>query len=432
MRLTLYIVVIVALFTWLSCHSNPTGPNQHEIAIMAEWVGVTDAALRLHIIYTLSSDKFQLREDTAVIATGRIPLTDTVVYIDNLLPYRSYYFYLAKLDSAGAIEGGSTLTLMTMDTTSNNFTWQFDTLAGQGGSSYLSDVVILDDTTAYAVGALYMLDSAGNYDPDPYNFIVWNGKTWNPQKVGSVFNGRLLTGPSGCVFAFSRNDIWVDGVSHWDGATWQATNSGFGVALYRLWGTSSSNLYGVGENGTIFHYDGSQWTQLQSGTTLDIQDIWGATDSTTGQQTILAVASNDAVSLDRAILKIDGTSVQAIADSGIYQPLNGVWFKPNEQYYVVGSGIYEKQTLADPLWHSYGLTITHYYTPRIRGTDVNDVWASGAYGEIVHFNGARWKSFQSETWLDNGAYAGLAVKGNLVIAVGGLNPVAIIAMGRRQ
>jgi hypothetical protein len=280
----------------------------------------------------------------------------------------------------------------------------------------------------------------GQTEPTEHNLARWDGRTWHLETVAVEDLGGIVGPfPLECVFAFSQNDVWVSGYAnliHWDGQgwTWKALfikDLSFNGQVLTMWGTDDNNIYLGGRNGAIYHFTGSNWTKLQTVTTLDITGIWGATDAATGATEILAVASQDAVSLDRAILKIDGTSVQAIADSGIYQPINGVWFKPNEQYYVVGSGIYEKKSLADPLWHSYGYTITHYYTTTIRGTDVNDVWASGAYGEIVHFNGARWQSFQSVTWLDNGAYPGLAVKGNLVIAVGGLNPVAIIAIGRR-
>jgi hypothetical protein len=438
MRLTLYIVVIFALFTCFSCHNNPTGPSQPELAISADYVGVTDAALRLHIIYMLSTDKFQLREDTALIASGRIPLTDTVIYVDNLLPYRSYYFYLAKLDSAGAVEGGTTLTFTTMDTTSNNFTWHFDTLAGQGGSSVFSDVVILDDTTAYAVGDLFFADTVvGQQTPNERNFAIWNGKQWTLQLVRYLYpNGIASGGPLYSIFAFNRNDIWVGGgeAFHWDGDSWiqtGITTANFGGRLYRFWGNSSSDLYVVGTNGSMAHYDGHQWTKIQTGTSLDIQDIWGATDPRTGQQTILAVAAQPLESYDKMILNINGNTVTPVSDSGINWPLSSVWFLPNRHYYVVGSGIYEKHSLNDATWKNGPLDITQYYTYSIRGVDLNDVATVGGYGEVLHFNGAKWNSFHDQTGID-GNYNAVALKGDILIAVGVLNPPAIVAVGQHR
>ncbi|MBI3006249.1 MAG: hypothetical protein HYY49_12660, partial [Ignavibacteriales bacterium] len=41
------------------------------------------------------------------------------------------------------------------DTTSHNFTWTIDTV-GDGNSSVLYDVAIINDTLAYAVGEIYL------------------------------------------------------------------------------------------------------------------------------------------------------------------------------------------------------------------------------------------------------------------------------------
>jgi hypothetical protein len=434
MKTLLNIVFVCTLFAWLSCHNNPTGPSQAAISLSAVYVGVTDAALRLHISYTLSTDRFQLRADTAVIAGGLVPLSDTVIYVDNLLPYRSYYFYLAKLDSAGIIEGGSTLTFTTMDTTSNNFTWQFDTLAGQGGSSYLNDVVIINDTLAYAVGALYHNDSTGHPDPIQDNLAVWDGKKWTLQSVGDYYGTVFLPADLFAIFVFSKNDIWVggSGALHWDGASWHdtyITNQVFNGRVQSLWGNSSSDLYIVGTNGSMAHYDGSAWTPVQSGTSLDIQDIWGATDSTTGQQTILAAAGNTYVSNARQVLQITGMQVTTLSDNGINGALRGIWFLPGKQYWVVGDGVWEdRQPLTMPQWNPY--FVTTYFSEAIRGDALNNIFVCGDDGNVWHYNGFAWHSSPPQVSI-SGLYYSVAVKGNLVIAVGELNPPAIVAIGRR-
>jgi hypothetical protein len=323
-----------------------------------------------------------------------------------------------------------------MDTTSNNFTWHFDTLAGQGGSSQLNDVVIINDTLAYAVGALYLNDSLGHPDPNQYNLAVWNGIKWTLQKVGIYYNGILLSDNLYTVFAFSKNDLWVGGggAYHWDGTSWHETgltNQVFNGRLYRFWGTSSSDLYIVGTNGSIAHYDGSAWTPVQSGTTLDIQDIWGATDSTTGKQTILAVAGNYYISNDRTILQISGTSVTALSDYGTNAALNGVWFSLAKQFWVVGAGIWEKTySLTQPYWTTRN--ITGYTTNSIRGTAINDIFVCGAFGDLLHFNGVSWHAYDDQTYLSSGQYEMLAVKGNIVLAVGHEAQSAIVAIGRRS
>ena len=39
--------------------------------------------------------------------------------------------------------------------------------------------------------------------------------------------------------------------------------------LYGVWGSSASDVFAVGDGGTILHYDGSAWSAMSSGTTAD-------------------------------------------------------------------------------------------------------------------------------------------------------------------
>ena len=46
-------------------------------------------------------------------------------------------------------------------------------------------------------------------------------------------------------------------------------------SMNKIWGSSSNDLYVVGNNGKIAHYNGTSWQRIESGTTLNINDIWG-------------------------------------------------------------------------------------------------------------------------------------------------------------
>jgi hypothetical protein len=95
----------------------------------------------------------------------------------------------------------------------------------------------------------------------------------------------------------------------------------------------------------------------------------------------------------------------------------------------VGDGVWEKHpTLNSHSWNSH--ILTSYTVDAVRGNALNDIFICGAYGEMLHYNGVSWKSYISQTGID-GAYLGLAVSGNTVIAVGEEPPQAIILMGRR-
>jgi len=45
--------------------------------------------------------------------------------------------------------------------------------------------------------------------------------------------------------------------------------------LFDVWGTSSSDVFAVGSEGTILHYDGTQWSEMPSGTRDWLTSVWG-------------------------------------------------------------------------------------------------------------------------------------------------------------
>ncbi|MFC1926945.1 hypothetical protein ACFLWV_04270, partial [Chloroflexota bacterium] len=51
-----------------------------------------------------------------------------------------------------------------------------------------------------------------------------------------------------------------------DSNTWTPMTSGTLDDLWGVWGSSSTDVFAVGDNGTILQYDGSDWTPMTSGT----------------------------------------------------------------------------------------------------------------------------------------------------------------------
>ena len=188
--------------------------------------------------------------------------------------------------------------------------------------------------------------------------------------------------------------------------------------MNKIWGSGNSNLYIVGNNGSIAHYNGTNWQRIESGTTLNINDIWGDFNEKTQEWEILAVASNVNTSVERAIIKIGNNTSQSTSTSPIQWSLKTCWFIPMRKYYVAGSGIYEKHNLILDQWANEPLEITTYYTNRIRGNDINDVVGVGAFGDLVHFNGWQWESNYTQPNLNFGSYLSVDFKNNLVVAVG--------------
>lgn len=110
-----------------------------------------------------------------------------------------------------------------------------------------------------------------------------------------------------------------------------------------VWGTSSSDVFVVGANGTILHYDGRSWTAMESGTTQGLYAVWGS-------------SSNDvyAVGYGGTVLHYDGTSWSS---TPIPYPRGG---NETRDLYAV--------------W----------------GTGPNDIFIGGANGAMIHWDGSRW------------------------------------------
>jgi len=321
------------------------------------------------------------------------------------------------------------------DTTSNNFAFQTFTFgADNTGSSHLSDVAIVSDSNIWCVGAVYLDSANGAPDPNAYNAVHWDGSSWELKEIQFyTFCGQQQTGsyPANAVLSLGDSIVWIASINSQIAilkSNIQTKIMCVPVSISKMWAASKNEVYTVGTIGQIGHYQNGSWQKIESGTTLDITDIWGSSSPSQ----ILAVANDlSGATLHTAIIQINNNNANIISSLPVFYPLTAVWFVPNQHYYVGGSGLYEKHLLSDSLWKNGVYDITQYYVTAIRGNALNDVFVAGSYGELLHWNGARWKSFIQETNLSSGSYAAIAVKGNLVIAVGLDNGKAIILKGTR-
>jgi len=325
------------------------------------------------------------------------------------------------------------------DTTSHDFLWETYTF-GDLASNDLNDVVVVDENNIWAVGEIFVYDPDSSWNGtgiETFNAVHWNGTEWEYIHIrGSLMND---TGPLYSIWYFDDNDIWVSSgcPEHWDGTKWTLyhlwdmgilSNDDGGV--YRIWASSPSNIYFVGYKGSIVHYDGKNFRKLESGTTLDIRDIWGAKNKRSGKWEILAVASNNQ---DKCLLRIKNNIATKLSINGLSNILDGIWFIPNYQYYVVGAGIHYKSKLDDSPWSCYSSSeVTSYQSHRISGSGINDIFVVGSYCEVVHYNGSTWYNYRNEIPLAGGAFGGISVKDNLVAISGYIGREAVVIIGRRQ
>ncbi|MCI5131692.1 MAG: hypothetical protein D3904_09240, partial [Candidatus Electrothrix sp. EH2] len=85
------------------------------------------------------------------------------------------------------------------------------------------------------------------------------------------------------IWGSSSDDIYAVGdagvILHNNGTRWAVMESGVVQSLYGIWGSASDKVYAVGTAGTILHYDGTRWAEMESGTDKILFGIWGFSET---------------------------------------------------------------------------------------------------------------------------------------------------------
>ncbi|MCL4551045.1 MAG: glucosyl transferase [Bacteroidetes bacterium] len=412
----LQILAIAALV--ISCNS-PNGPMNNSLTLSAE-VSCTEAWLKLSANNVSLPKGVTLTRDGNSIFNFTLTTRDTTLYDSTLVPNKSYT-YQALLSPLGGQSNKVVAT--TLDTTSHNFSWQMFTF-GEQSSSVLYDVAIINENDIWAVGEIYTkdsytYDSLGNWI-DPYNAIHWDGEKWGLKRIYYNYNGSYLWSPIRTIFAFNENDIWFGTNLHWNGKTYEQPFSSVltGWSVNKLFGTSSNDLYAVGNSGNIAHYNGTYWQKIESGTSVDIQDIWGTDNE--GRQTILCSASNVASGGEHKILKINGTKVEQVEWVNSRRT-HSIWFDDSNSIFSCGGGVYIKKHRNWIEQTSLPLT----YTRRVRGNAKNDVFVVGDFGLVEHYNGTNWKTYPEAA---QGIFYSMDYKKGIMVATGGSDNAILLVM----
>jgi hypothetical protein len=441
-RITLYasaVLIFLILTTAFDCakKESPVAPGPNPLQLTVQSVTCTETFLKLSLNSGETQRTLSLQRGDSTIATMMMSGSDSVFIDQGLLPNKTYIYTLTRPATQQSVEWQTTAQATTLDTTSSDFNWDVETFGI--GYSYLFDVAIVNDTLAYAVGAIYQDDSTGQYDPNAYNLLKWDGKEWELIKVMFPLcdgNGNQEGAGSYSaegIFDFSINDVWISclgSMAHWDGKHFQQFCMPLGYDqrdLGKMWGISDK-LYLVGTNGFIAFYNGISWQQIPTNLTTDIHDVSGGSNPAIGQNVVLATMCSKYTYGDARVLRISSTNqLDSIYwGSNLYPPYS-VWFDSTSQVYVCGGGIFKLQ---NGQWVSIANGLPSIWLNRVRGNGDNDLVVAGDYGVVAHYNGVRWQTYD-QLRLPDGNYESIAIHNNLVIAVGGNDGLGYIAVGRR-
>jgi len=174
-------------------------------------------------------------------------------------------------------------------------------------------------------------------------------------------------------------------LAHWNGARWSVDAPPAGTRVTRtlngVWASDPANAWAVGQASTVVRWDGARWSVLSDSVrpiTLPSDNynaVWGGGGSTwiVGDATIVRCQTSCA---------IDGSG----------SPLYGVWGTSATNVYAVGAG--------GKILHFNGASWSAMSSPtrarlsRVTGSGSNDVWAAGDT-VVLHFDGSTWKAVTS-------------------------------------
>jgi hypothetical protein len=128
-------------------------------------------------------------------------------------------------------------------------------------------------------GDVWMIE--GNCIPSssgPSSLIHWNGISggYIAGKQTQFMSARTLQ----AIWGSGTSDIWAVGDSgtivHYDGRAWAPLiQSPVTVTLHGVWGTAANDVWAVGDSGVILHFDASGWSKAASPTTRTLRSVWG-------------------------------------------------------------------------------------------------------------------------------------------------------------
>ena len=203
-------------------------------------------------------------------------------------------------------------------------------------------------------------------------------------------------------------------------------------SLIAVWGSSSKDVWAVGDAGTILHFDGKAWTQVESGTTESLLGVVGH-----GPDDVWAVGEK------ATMLHFDGKTWTADTSKESVENMSllGVWTGAKSDVWVSGVdgsiGLLRHYTgdhwedsaisAASSLWEAWGVGGNDVWMVgsdrmgsgkqgfvlrgdgkrfdrmpfeggslrAIAGTSSDDVWIGAYTGELYHWDGKAWTQAQA-------------------------------------
>lgn len=445
------LILILFLLNIVSCKEKPPvvppQPPETKVTLMEENKSCTEIWVRLTLENFTLPVYVELKKDgSPEIQISNFTSNDTLLYIDSLWPGKTYNIN-AIVTNTEQIDTSAWLQAVTLDTTTHNFNYQTFELGdpSTGNSSILWDVDIIDENNIWAVGEIYVNDSLGM--ARRYNAAHWDGNNWDLERIPYYYQGQSFYNPIQSILTFDINDIWFcgNGVIHWDGNQYNPISIPISIwgpyQMNKIWGTSSDNLYIIGNNGNIAYYNGSGWRSIESGTELDLTDSYGNSNEEVYSSGV-NIAESEGILLkgnsDQFNVMINSEIItENELFSKLYGILESVWIDENNTLYTGGNLLFQYKNsewdYVRSLPENYigGNPGTYYrgFIYSIRGNGSNDYIIAGDRNTLKHFNGLSWEQlglpYDPQSPI---IWRSVRMKNNTAVAVGDKGSKAFIIL----
>lgn len=234
-----------------------------------------------------------------------------------------------------------------------------------------------DDSAGKDQGGLNQVPDAGPGDPP----VGCSADAWCWQFPTPQGNSMWATWGSG------PSDVWGVGESgtilHFDGKAWSMVRSPTNSALYGIWGSSPSNIFAVGNRGTVIHWDGTTWSPLPLGAAgAQVARLFGVWSADGSEVWFVG----DHVTAGTAILQWNGTTATRFnVPAGVSKGLRAIWGTGKTSIYAAG----ESGTLLrwdGNAWGTFGPAMTVPWSA-ISGTSDSNFFLASRSGLVYRWNG---------------------------------------------
>jgi hypothetical protein len=148
--------------------------------------------------------------------------------------------------------------------------------------------------------------------------------------------------------------------------------------LYGVWVSPDNQVFAAGAEGVVIRYDGQTWSQMESPVPGGLGCVWGRS------------ASDVFVVSGRALLHYDGEGWRAVPGEA-QESITSLWGFGDEVFGVTMNG---------QIFRSHGSALTTVYLASevllsIWGFSEHNIYAAGANGLLLHFDGDEWSRIPS-------------------------------------